>query len=256
MATLAHVGEISPQPLEPCADALGFRLDGVGHLEAAKNRRTGAPEDPGLLAADRLERVAKVIAVVQADRGDDGDIGVDRIDRIEAPAEPDLEHDELDTEVIEGEERRGGRVLEERQRDLAPRRLDALEHLDEARRVDLGAVDADAFLVATQVRGGVEPDALAGRTQHRLEEGGDRALAVGAADRDDTGARFSDPEAIEERRDALEREVHGARVDALLEGKPLGERTPRHGFRPPRAAAASGAEAHCRSVRAGRGGRR
>ena len=52
-------------------------------------------------------------------------------------------------------------------------------------RLAVGPGELDALVEAHQMRRGVDVHALAGRLQHRLEEGRHRPLAVGAGDMDD-----------------------------------------------------------------------
>ena len=52
-------------------------------------------------------------------------------------------------------------------------------------RLAVGAGERDALVEAHEMRRGVDVDALAGGLEHRLQVGGDRALAVGAGDVDD-----------------------------------------------------------------------
>ena len=84
----------------------------------------------------------------------------------------------------------------------------------------VGAGQLDALVEAHQMRRGVDVHALAGRLQHRLEEGRRRALAVGAGDVDDgRQAAFGIAELGEQRLDAAEREVDQPRMQRLQLGQ-------------------------------------
>ena len=63
------------------------------------------------------------LGVVHADVGDDGDLGVDDVGRVPPAEQADLDHRDVDGEVGEPAERRGGDGLE-------VRRAHAGEHLE------------------------------------------------------------------------------------------------------------------------------
>jgi hypothetical protein len=96
-------------------------------------------------------------------------------------AEPDFEHRHIDARAPKLIERRERVVFEERQRGVGAYRIDLLEGADEALIRGLDAVNADALVVATKMRGGEPAAAHASGAQHRVDPGHRRTLAVGAA---------------------------------------------------------------------------
>ena len=90
------------------------RAPGLGRERAVQRGCAGA-EDAGLLARDRLERLAQLVGVLELDRGDDRDARVDGVGRVEPAAEPDLDRSDLDPRGAEQVQReRGGGVEEAR----------------------------------------------------------------------------------------------------------------------------------------------
>jgi hypothetical protein len=107
-----------------------------GRVAAAEHRGAARAEDPGLLAAMASSVVAEVLLMIEADAHHHGDVRIDHVDGIEAPAHADLEHPGIEPRRLEHQQRRQRVVLEERQADLAARRLDALERRDQLLRRD------------------------------------------------------------------------------------------------------------------------
>ncbi len=71
-----------------------------------------APHDAGLLAADRLARLAEELPVIEVDADDQRAVGVDRVRRVEPPAHADLEDDDVELAAREEIERCDERCLE------------------------------------------------------------------------------------------------------------------------------------------------
>ena len=73
------------------------------------------------------------------------------------------------------------------------------------------------------MRRGIRADALAVRAQHCFEKRNRRALAIGAADRDDDRRRPRCAEPLPDRANAIQAKLDRARMDALLVVEPVGE---------------------------------
>ncbi len=100
--------------------------------------------------------------------------------RVEPPAEPHLEHRELDLRGAKRDERRHRGRLEEAQVGRP------LEHLEQERRervvVERRAVDPNALAESPEMRRRVEPDMAPSRPRHRIDERRDRPFAVRPGD--------------------------------------------------------------------------
>ena len=101
--------------------------------------------------------------------------------------------------------------------------------LGDRARLAVGAGKLDALVEAHEMRRGVDVHALAGGLQHRLQEGRERALAVGAGDVDHRRqAVLRVAELGEQRLDAAERQVDQPRMQRLELGQQLVARA--HGY--------------------------
>ena len=162
--------------------------------------------------------------MIEPDGADHRHVRIDDVGGIQPSAEPDLEHRHIDGLVAEQIERRERVVFEERERDVAARRVDPLERLDQARVAGLDAVDADALVVTHEMRRGESAAAQSGRAQQRVEIRDRRTLAVGAAHGHHAKAGREQVEAPRHFAHAAQAEIDGARVGLLLLLEPLGER--------------------------------
>ena len=111
---LQHAGAHERRP-----DRAGMRRDhGVSFDgQPADHERDGRLRDPCLLGRDGGEIAAEIFLVVDRDGGDRRDDRPHQVRRVEAPAEPDLDHADVDPEPREplaGEQRD---ELEVRERD-------------------------------------------------------------------------------------------------------------------------------------------
>jgi hypothetical protein len=162
------------------------RGDALRHRAAPENRGLAGAEDARLLGADRLDRVAQVFAMVDADRDDRRSVGVQDIHGVEPAAHPDLEHGDVHARSDEYQEGRERIPFEECERDVAARGIDLGKSLKQGFVRDLAPVHADPLVVAHEMRRRKKARLVAGRRQDCVEVGGDRALAVGAADCQDS----------------------------------------------------------------------
>ena len=150
-------------------------------------QRTPGSRDAELVRGDLQDVLPQDVGVVDGDAGQYRELVVPGVGGVAAPPEADLENRVLHPggrEQVGGEP---GKRLEFREA-AEPLRVEAAGRVvQEGRRVRplVGAeqlpVDLDAFPLAVQVGGGVEPGPAVPSDQ-RLEEAGDRALAVGPPD--------------------------------------------------------------------------
>ena len=205
------------------AEPAGIRLDHVHHRSRLRrhHHRTAPLDDPGLLAGDLRQRVAEEFLVVHRDRRDRRDQRiVDDVGRIVAAAEADLEEREVGRVIGEEEDGGGGGDLELRDRGAAIDALDLEQRLDQRLLVDEAPAappaEADALMEADEMRRGVDVRGLAGGLDHRAQECGGRALAVGAGDVDDRRhPALRVAELVHEHAHPVEREVDLARIERL-----------------------------------------
>ena len=125
--------------------------------------------------------------MVEIDVGDDRYAAVPRMGGIEPPAQTDLDEHDVGPGLGEIGEDDSGQQLELGRLAVAPGnairgRKGAPDQAGEVGGRDRSAVHRDPFAVAHQVRLGRAPDAIAGRTQRRIGECEDAALAVGPGD--------------------------------------------------------------------------
>ena len=127
-------------------------------------------------------------------------------------------------------QQRGERVeLEERQRVVAARRVDALERGDQrASETSRPSID-DALVVAKQMRRSERADAIAGLAQNALQQRDAGALAVRAADGDDRACGRRQSEPLERALQAVEAEIDRVRMQRLLPREPVGKTCETHG---------------------------
>ncbi len=90
--------------------------------------------------------------MIQPDRCDRRDIRIDQIGGIEPPAQPNLEYCEFHSRTREQIERRERAKLEVSERGIAAGSIDPFKCANELGIGRLGARDADALVVALQVR--------------------------------------------------------------------------------------------------------
>lgn len=178
-------------------------------------------QDGHLLGGDGAPGTPEDRLVIEADRREHGDLGVDDVGRVEPAAEPDLEHGDVDLALVEVAERHHRERLELRERDrrlTLDRRPHEARPAREVRGQDGVAADAHALGDADEVRARVEADAIAGGVQDRREEGGGRALAVGAGHGHGEHVAVRVTEAREGGLDALEAELDAAPGEAREPG--------------------------------------
>ncbi len=90
--------------------------------------------------------------MIESDGAHHADIGVDDVRGVEATAQPDFENGDFDGTPGEDVEGRQRVVFEERERGRPTSGVDALESGDQLFVARLDTVDADAFVVAYEVR--------------------------------------------------------------------------------------------------------
>ena len=173
-----------------------------------------ALEDAGLLAGNGGEGVAELVLVIERDGRDDAERRArDDVGGVELAAETDLQDQRVGWMLGEGQEGGSGRDLEIGDVVAGVGGPGAREHVDElgladGARLAVGTAELDALVEADEMRRGVDVHALARGLEHGLEEGGRRALAVGAGDVDDgRQALLRVAELVEQPRDAAERKV-------------------------------------------------
>jgi hypothetical protein len=132
--------------------------------------------------------------MVDAQRGDaaGGGPGED-IGGVQTPAKPDLDHAGVGRGFGKGQQQGGGGHLEEAGGEIRAQTLGGIQHA--LQKIGQGFVgnqltrDADAFVVAHQMRLGGAVDAQALRLQHGAQIGAGAALAIGARDMEHGGRR-------------------------------------------------------------------
>ena len=164
----------------------------------SRSGRTAGLDDAGLLPGDGVQAGSQAGLVIVADGRDHRDDGIDQVGGVQASPQADLQDGDIDIffrEVEKGHGRHylevGGVVLQLQAaafaggpgQQLLHRLLDGARQASQFFRENLPAVDADTFLDADQVGGGVETGPVSLGSQHRLAEGGHRALAVGAGNK-------------------------------------------------------------------------
>ena len=145
-------------------------------------------DDAALLRGDLLDRVAENGRVLQADVRHDADLRRgDDVRRVHAPAEADLERD--DVALLLHEVQKGDGRHDLKARGHFAHALRRVPHgvceRNEGVVVDLFPVHAHALVEAQQVRRGIEPRAVPRALEHGGEHRGGRALAVRARDVDE-----------------------------------------------------------------------
>ena len=140
-----------------------------------------------------------------------------------APAESNFEHHRVETGARKQPQRRQRVELELRQRNIATHRFDRRESIAQRGVGRLGTVDANAFVVAQQMRRCIEAHVISRRAQHGVEYRACRALAVGAADGDNR-ARELRIHARLHLADAIETERDRPRMQRFEVRKPRGKR--------------------------------
>ena len=205
------------------ADGVGVAEHAGGRGDLAQHQRRPRPGDAGLLLADGLAVGAKPVGVVDVHGGDYRHVRVDHVDRVQPAAQADFQHGQVQPGALEQPQRGQRAVFEIGQRRMAARGLDRLEPLHQRRVVGLHAVDAHPLVVAPQVRRGVGADLPAAGAGDGLEEGHGRALAVGAADRDDLARRLAQAHRLGHRAHALQAQFDGAGMLGLDVAEPIGQ---------------------------------
>ena len=185
-------------------------------LHDPRDHRCVRPDDAALLERDRLEGGAEGFHVVVVHRDDHGEVTSRGVRRVEPSAHTHLEDRDVDAGLAKGGQGGGGDRLEEGRMCLE---LPAIEpglelgpqmpqQMKQRVVVHVGAVDPDPLVGSDEVRRAEHPAPHAVATEHRLEHGADRALAVGAPDRDPAVVALRVVEALEQRPDVLQAQLH------------------------------------------------
>ena len=167
--------------------------DRAGHVGVVglRHQRHAGPGNPGLLERDPAQRLLRHAIlrhqqerlVINPQRGDCAScLTVEHIGRIEPPAEANFDYAGIGWFAVEGEEGGGGGDFEEAGREVLARVEHFLEQRGEIAVLDQLSGNADAFVVAHQMRLGRGVDGEALRLEHRAQEGASRAFAVGPGD--------------------------------------------------------------------------
>ncbi len=172
-------------------DALGFALDGRAgfRLLPGEDRRNARLQDARLLGGDLVQRRTQEFRMVDRDRHDEaGERTLDHVGGIEPAAEADFQEQHVGWMARKEQKRRRGRDLEKRDRILGVGPLAFHERVGERLVADQPAGapvrEAKPLVEAHEIGRGIDVNAVAGRLQHRAQEGDGRALAVGAGDVD------------------------------------------------------------------------
>ena len=163
-------------------------------VERAEDEGRVGLQDRQLLGGDLERGLPQVLGVLEADRGQGRHPRGDDVGRVEAPAEPGLDHRDLDARRGEGDEGRGRGRLELGHRHRPPpeprstARIASATRADggpEAAPADLGAADlhplGPALAMRREIRAGA---ARAARRAAAAVDHRHRGLAVGADDVD------------------------------------------------------------------------
>ena len=216
--------EITRRANQLRTDGFGMRQQRGRRIRIGAHCRAAAAENTCLLEADGLAVRAQPVDMVQCHRNHQAAVGLHCIDRIEPPAQTHFQHAGGAAGLRERRQRRQRAVLEIGQCDPVTRGFDLAEGRQQRRIVDFLAIDADAFVVAQQVRRAVGADPVAVSSQHRAEVGGARALAVGTANQQCQRPRASRRHAAEYCCDALQPQLDVRGVQGFLPGQPFGDR--------------------------------
>jgi hypothetical protein len=154
-------------------------VDRATHLGVHLAEDDGHPGlgDGGLLPGDRVEGIAQLVHVVEGYPRDRRRAGRgDHVRRIEPAADAHLEDREIHLRLAEGEHRRQGHGLEERELrpDLERTREDLLERVVSQRL----AVHANPLRQFHQVWRRIEPGLLPRRSRDRLDHRADGSFPV------------------------------------------------------------------------------
>ncbi len=190
-------------------------------VDDADAERGAALEHRELLGQDQLARVAEHALVIEADVGQTDHAGVDDARGVVAAAQTGLDDAGLDAGLREHEERGRRERLELRRPlpqlafDGARRVLHAVERHGERGRADRAAVDLHALVPADHVRREVGARPHPRRRQRGSGEAHGRGLAVRADDVNRVEPLLRIAELGEQRRDALQPELHPERGERL-----------------------------------------
>lgn len=153
------------------------------------NGRTTGSINSRLLEADFFATVAQVVHMVEIDAGNDRDVGIEYVHGIEPPAKAHLKNGHIDASIDEPGHRAQCAEFEVGQRNVVACRVDPFEGSDEFSVACLPAGDPHAFVVAQQMRRGVEAGLVAGGIEDGSQVRTGRAFAVGTADDDERKIR-------------------------------------------------------------------
>ncbi len=170
---------------------------------------------PAFSKRDFLARIAEILGVIDIDAGDDRAVGIEDVDRVEAAAQADFEDHRVQSARGEQAHDRQRREFEVGQRDrfgeAQARGFDGFEMRQQVCVARHFAVHARPLVERQQMRRRVTADREAGAQQNRFEDRAGRALAVGAADRDDR-ARERQLHRVTYLRDAFQTHVDADRM--------------------------------------------
>ena len=96
--------------------------------------------------------------------------------------------------------------------------------------IDIGFVEANAFVVTQQVRRGIGTHPVTGGRQDGGQQGNTGALAVGACHGDHHRRELHQPETGVHLRHALQAEFDLSGIQCLLPGQPLGDGVETHSY--------------------------
>src|SRR5258706_11899996 len=155
-----------------------------------RHGNTARADDAGLFARNFGDGAAQILLVVESYIPDHADARLDDVGRIEASSHTDFEDRDFDWNFGEMLEGNGGNHLEKAGMpwkfafgdEILSSPFDAVVQAGEIIVSDGGAVHANPFVNADQMRRGVETDAISGHLQDGSEGGSRRAFAVGSRD--------------------------------------------------------------------------
>ena len=162
--------------------------------------------------------------MIDADARQHCAVGIERVHRIETPAQANFQNGRFDPLPREEPQRGQRAVLEVRESELAARGLHHFKRLAQRAVGGFDPGDARALAVAHEVRGRVQPGAVAARAQHRFEQRAARAFAVRAGDGDHRAGELGAHAPVDSGH-PVEPERDRLRMLALDELEPVGERS-------------------------------
>ena len=161
--------------------------------------------------------------MVATDAGDDGQIGGKEVDGVQSPPQADLKDRDVRAGAEEEIHGRQGAELEIGQGIIAPGGIDPGEGRAQVLIGHLPPPEADALVIADEVRRGIGRGAITGRAIDGLQQGDRGTLAVGTGHGDDRKGRLSRPEPPPDPTDPVQAQIDHAGVQGFLPGQPVRE---------------------------------